>query len=206
MNESLYVDVGSGNTKGGFRTKAELVFFEIPYGSKTFRELIEKEAKKTGSSFEKQAGMLREQVLEPKLQKDHLEHKPLTDATRTRVYLSGGVVWALATFVHPEDQSLFVELHVDDIKTFQDMLAAEQKDLPSRDLSMISNMEIRRQSEEEILNVRSVFKLQDLKAGLEVLKAVSNNLDFAHRKLWFARRGYLGWITSYAVEKEKKRY
>jgi exopolyphosphatase/pppGpp-phosphohydrolase len=204
VNESLYVDVGSGNTKGGFRTKAGLVFLELPYGSRSFRELIEKEAKKTGNPFEKQAQLLREQVLEPYLQKNHLDQKPLTDATRTRVYLSGGVVWALATFVHPEDQSQYVALSAKDIDTFQDMLLRESKDLPNPELGKIKDDKARQNAEKEIADVRNVFKLPDLKAGTEILKALSNKFDFANRKLWFARRGYLGWITAYIVEKEDK--
>ncbi len=89
-DSALLLDVGSGNTKGGFRGPgSDCVSMSVPYGSVTFADLIKTRSEKT--AFADEAAALREEVLAPAL-KNAIADKPEL-AKRERIYLSGGAVW-----------------------------------------------------------------------------------------------------------------
>jgi exopolyphosphatase/pppGpp-phosphohydrolase len=199
-DSALLIDIGSGNTKGGYRVgPKKYVTFGVPYGSVTFTELVRKKFGDDGLS----RGSVRagKEVLAPALRvavKDQpglLKHE--------RIYLSGGAVWALATFMRPADRDTFTALTRDDVERYHKALTSNPKDYPRVDLSAISNSKVRDAAEKEIGRVKKVFKPEQLLSGAEILKGLADELkvDASKKKLYFARYGYLGWILAYVGRK-----
>jgi hypothetical protein len=199
-DQAVLLDVGSGNTKGGyFGARNQITSISIPYGTVSFSELV----KKAGGSFAESASSLRDEKLAPALRKELSAATDMT--TRSRVYLSGGIVWATASLTHPEETRPFTPFAVKDIDDLQRRLAADPDRFPAPDVSAISDETKRSRALKEIQSVQKVFTTEQLLAGTHVLKAVATEmqLDSGKKEICFARYGNLGWILAYVTEKEK---
>ncbi len=128
---AVLIDIGSGNTKGGSATSAGLVTFGIPFGTVSFADRVKQSA--GGGSFVETADKQREQILMPKLRESLKGKAELVQ--RKRVYLAGGSVWALATFMKPADRTTLVALTPRDIAGFAKLLRDHADKLPDPDLS-----------------------------------------------------------------------
>jgi exopolyphosphatase/pppGpp-phosphohydrolase len=194
---SILLDIGGGNTKGGFRDGDKgPVTFGIPYGSVSFSDAARKRPGE--ASYAEKASALRQEVVAPALRKA-IEEKPAL-SKRERVYLSGGAIWAMTTFVHPGGQEPHVSVTPEDIATYREMLAKANGDYPSPALSSLGDKE-RAAAEKEIERVKKTFTVEQLLAGAEILKALADEFHFKDRKVYFARNGYIGWILAYVIEK-----
>src|SRR5262249_5496571 len=151
LDSALLLDVGSGNTKGGYRDAGtgRYVTLDIPYGVVTFTDLVAKEKKEEPeSSFAELAADLRGQVLTPVLKRQLAANPGLRQ--RDRVYLSGGVAWATATLTHPGERGAFVELTLADLDRLQAMLKERPDALSAADLSSVKDEKARREAEADL--------------------------------------------------------
>jgi exopolyphosphatase/pppGpp-phosphohydrolase len=198
--DSVLLDIGSGNTKGGAEQPGMgLITFGIPFGTVSFADRVKKDADK--DNFPATAARLRKEIVMPKLQ-DSLQGKPeLT--RRKRVYLAGGAVWALATYMKPAERGNFVKLSLGDVKAFSRFLLEHPNELPNTDLSRVADEETKKLAAKDMNQVRKTFTRDQLVAGVEVLNALAEgfHLDAPDRQLYFARNAYIGWILGYTVEK-----
>ncbi len=198
--DSLLLDIGGGNTKGGYRESGkEYATVSIPYGSVTFADLVEKRAEK--GKYAETSAALRVEILVPALRKD-IEAKPEL-LQRKHVYLSGGAVWAMASLVRPSDRRSYVALTADDIAAYRQLLLRTPNVFPKIDLSTIEDAKLRETAHGEIERVKKVYQdPRQLLAGAEILQALSSEFHFdREKKLYFARNAATGWILAYVAEK-----
>ncbi len=196
---SLLLDIGSGNTKGGYRDK-DYITLSIPYGSVTFVDLVKKQGQK--GTFAERAAQARETVLLPGLKKAAAQKPGVSK--RTRVYLSGGAVWALATLVRPGDRSAYVKLTAEDIDAYHKLLLQSPEAVPTPDLSAIKDEAAREAAKKDVNAVKTAFKPEQLLAGAEILKAMAKEYEFGGGKqLFFARNAQIGWILAFVTEKSR---
>lgn len=198
--ESVLMDIGSGNTKGGAEVAGSgLVTFGIPFGTVSFHDRVKKDAAK--DNFVATAMSLRKEIVMPKL-RESLQGKPEL-VKRKRVYVAGGTVWALATFMKPADRGSFVSLVPRDIDAFHKFLLENPKELPNTDLKAIGDAETKKAAGKDMDQVRKTFSRDQLIAGVEILKALAEafQLDGQDKQIAFARNAYIGWILGYTIEK-----
>jgi len=199
--DALLLDIGGGNTKGGYCSgEKSFVHVSVPYGTKTFTEAVKLRSAKSQTPFPAQVSELATELLVPAL-KQQVEKQPGL-ATRERVYLSGGAVWALATLVRPADRSALVELTTADLDAFLKKLTDDPKSIPAADIDGITGKVARTEVTLELRRIKDTFNPQNLLAGATILKTMSQELDFARagKKIYFARNGYLGWLLAYVNE------
>jgi hypothetical protein len=207
---SVLMDIGSGNTKGGYQVIRQLptgtpdydyVTVGIPKGTVSFTNEISQAAGEAGDQmdFAKMAKQLAPASVRSALRKE-MERKPGL-VNRPRVYLSGGIVWAMATLLHPDDRRALVPINADDIDVFYRKVTGDPDTLQkflNPDLSKrITNRQIRAEAEKELETVRNTFSPRNLIAGAEILKAVSSEFQLSEKRIRFARYSYLSWILSY---------
>ena len=90
-DESLLVDVGSGNTKGGLLGRDNrLVHFAVPFGSVTYANRVTQDA--PGKPFAQAAAQLRPSLVESRLAEQVRAHPEL--ARRGTVFLVGALLRA----------------------------------------------------------------------------------------------------------------
>lgn len=207
---SVLIDVGSGNTKGGYQVIRQMptgapdydyVTVGIPKGTVSFTNEINQSIGEAGDlfAFAKKAKELSPASVRSSLRKE-MERKPGL-FNRQRVYLTGGIVWAMATLLHPDDRRTFVPLTGDEIEMFHRMVTSDpdslQKLLNPNLTKRIPNRQLRLEAEKEIESVRNAFSPRNLIAGAEILKSVNAEFSLSGKRIRFARYGYLSWILSY---------
>jgi hypothetical protein len=200
VNDAVLYDIGSGNTKAAYPQGADtFLTLEVPYGTKTYSDLVQKEMKKAGEPFAAVTRRLSEESLRKPL-REQFDRKP-GFRNRDRVYLSGGAVWALATYVHPENRRAMVDLTPDDLNTFVGLLDKDRRAVLEGCAARAGGDEkLRKDVEAEVKRVNDTFSADELRAGAEVFRALSEEGQFAGKKLYFARYGYFGWLLSYVEE------
>lgn len=207
---SMLLDVGSGNTKGGYQVIRQVptgeadydyVTVGIPKGTVSFTNEINQAAGEAADlpDFARKAKELSPASVRAALRKE-MERKPGL-VNRQRVYLTGGIVWAMTTLLHPEDRRTFVPVTAEDIDSFYRQVTGDpqslQKLLNPNLTRRISNRQTRLEVEKELESVRNAFSPRNLIAGGEILKAVKNDFQLTGKRVRFARYGYLSWILSY---------
>ncbi|PSB02065.1 protein kinase domain-containing protein [Merismopedia glauca] len=199
-NQVVTIDIGSGNTKGAYLESTQpgqpdkYTTFGIPFGTKSFTKIIDK--RPAGADFITTATTEKDKLLIPEIRnlagrKPGLQNLP-------RVYLAGGISWALFTLVRPCQPEQTIEtqeeriarygrLRPEDINTFYNNAIGDQKTLFKPDLSQCTP-EQRKIAEVDIAKIQKIFKRDNLIAGAEVLRALASELNFAQKeRIFFAR-------------------
>jgi hypothetical protein len=213
--ESILLDIGSGNAKIGYiepgiginLEKCQVLSTKVD-GTVGFTKTTQAEmAKRKLKGFAAFCGVAEEF-------RGETEEKILDDLgrspglkSRPRIYISGGVAWAIATLTYPDEvvsQDLFVKLSLKDIRRFHDRLRATGRiERPDLD-GLPGNLKDR--TEKEIRAVLDLFTAENLLAGSEILLGFARVLDWddQDRELFFAKSGVVAWIVGY-VESERKK-
>jgi len=198
--DALLIDVGSGGTRGGYRDPSSpFVMFESK-GIGEYENLVKK-GKDKAESFVAAAERLTEKEVSEPLRSDHLERKRGL-LNRKRIYLNGGISWVLATFQHPDDRKgNYVRLSARDIEDFAALLRRDPQQFPSLKLPESMDVEVRKQVEKDLAKMQDIFSPERLIAGTEVLRALSREMKFQDKELFFTRDGQIGWLLAYIGEK-----
>jgi len=202
------LDVGSGNTKGGyFNAQNNFVPVTFPLGTKTFQRLVENHQDIGVDAFLTAAEKMINDSLGRVMVYEFLNKKDFKQ--RDLMYLSGGIVWAIASLMHPEQiNDNFVEISQKDVSLFRDKVYNNYYDLIKPDLSRSMNAE---DANASIKNIGRVIKTYDQKALLagsiwldELIEQI--NTMNPSKKFVFPRQAYVGWISGYILDKIGKQY
>ncbi len=206
---TFLIDIGSGNTKGGYfniETKS-FVMFQLPSGTKSTTNLAEKGCGDgcDFTGFKNQVGVVV----------DSLEKKEIIYAVNasgaypssSTMALSGGIAWAVATLLYPEktDQQV-VEVTYKDVARFRENLIRYYADIPDTNKLVIKGMapadvsKIRKQ----VQKIINVFDVKSLLAGSTLMLRIMRQFEAANssKKYRLIKNGQTGWITGYILDKE----
>ncbi len=205
-NSSILIDFGSNNTKAGYQLlkyslssppSYDFVTTNIAQGTVRYSNEVRRNQGETGdwSGFiqsvrDSGGGRFRDELRSESGSKPGL-------LNRKRVYLTGGIAWALATLLYPEKRQAFVPLRSADIARFIGKAGRDPRSLLNPNLSYIDDRELRQEVGQELIAVRNSFTPQQLVAGAELLRIVSEQLKWKEKQILFARFGHLGCILSY---------
>jgi serine/threonine protein kinase len=195
-NDVITVDIGSGNTKGAFLQGAnQYETYEVPVG--TGESTIQIDNKLDDKSFTVKAEEQTKTVVVPAIRQALRQHPKLSNSPR--IYLAGGIVWALATLTRPceKEQTIarskeervasFTRLRAEDINTFYNNATRDRKTLFQPNLSACTPEQLKK-AQKEIKKVESKFQDKNLIAGAGILRAFSQELNFAEKdSIFFAR-------------------
>jgi hypothetical protein len=198
-SRSVFIDVGNSGTRGGYREQdGAYVTFEGP-GVGKIEGLLKTAATKPKDYCTTAGGLADKEMREP-LQKA-LERKAGL-LNRDAVYLNGGIVWVMATFMHPEDREVYTKLSAQDIDAFHDLVCQNPDEFPKVTFPAGIDPKIRSEAEAEVAKQKDIFKPIRLIAGAEVLRAVSAEFRLQKKDLYFTRdAGDVGWLLAYISNK-----
>jgi hypothetical protein len=209
---TFLIDIGSGNTKGGYfpngNTK-DFKLFQLNWGTKSTANATEKrceETDKTLSNFNKQmyrvlTGAENTEII---YAVNSSGAYPLSD----NIAFSGGIAWAVATLVHPEQVNRSViTVSFDDVLAFSEQLF---RDFPavSADalVKKISDTKVdKTKAISEIKRVHSVFDQRSLMAGTGLLIKIMRQFAsiYESKEFYFVKNGQVGWISAYVDQADK---
>jgi hypothetical protein len=208
---TFLIDIGSGNTKGGYFNSAtkDFVMFQIPSGTKSTTNLTEKNCG-TNCDFTAFKNAVGATI-------DSIEKKEIIFAVNASgaypasntMAISGGIAWAVATLLYPEKtDAQQVEVTYKDVNRFREGLIKFYNDIPDTNKLVIKGMKTAELSKirRELQKVINVFDTKSLLAGSTLLLRIMRQFEAASssKKFKLIKNGQVGWITGYITDKGRK--
>jgi hypothetical protein len=202
---TFLIDIGSGNTKGGYfpgTTTKDMKLFQLSWGTKSTANAAEKriDDDKSIGNYEKQlsrvlAGAINTEVI-------YAVNSSGAYNMSDNIAFSGGIAWSVATLMFPEmiDNSVLV-VNFDDLLKFNEKLSANFSALSESSIvkGLKGNVENKDAIAKEVRTVHKVFDQRSLMAGTGLLiKIMRQFVGIYEKKQFFlVKNGQVGWISAY---------
>jgi hypothetical protein len=202
---TFLIDIGSGNTKGGFFPDGKSIenfkLFQLNWGTKSTFNETEKRCEGDLSLPNFNKNLVR--VLQQAENADVIYAVnasgayPLSD----NIAVSGGIAWATATLLHPElVDNPVISITFDELVKFNEKLAKNFSAVqPDFLVSNINNAEDRERARAEILRVHKVFDQKALMSGAGLLWKIMRQFEsaFETKHFYLVKNGQVGWVSAY---------
>ncbi len=203
---AILLEVGDTAIRGGYQEirlrppappEYEFVTVNIAKGLSNFSSEINQSVGETAdlTSFARAAILNSPSLFRPLLQNE-IARKPAL-LTRNRVYLTGEIVWAMMTLLHPEDQSNYAAITMDDIRTFHNRAVVDPDSLLNPDLSKLRDETYRAEMRRARDYIKQAYPPKSLVAGAELLRFLAGEMQFQNRTVIYPRNAWLARILSY---------
>lgn len=202
---TFLIDIGSGNTKGGFfpngNTK-DFKLFQLSWGTKSTGNAAEKRVDGNNSidNFNKNLSRVLTGAENTEIiyAVNESGSYPLSD----NVAFSGGIAWALATLMYPElNDSPVVPVSYDEVIRFYDRILNQPATLSDYYIvkSITDNTLDTESIGKTVKTVNKVFNQRDLLAGTGLLLKIMRQFEsvYERKNFYFVKNGAVGWITAY---------
>lgn len=202
---TFLIDIGSGNTKGGYfpygNTK-DFKLFQVNWGTKSTTNAVEKKCGEDKSliGYYKQLAKVATEV----------ENKDIIYAVNEsgaypksdNIDFSGGIAWSVATLMHPElNERPVVPVTYDEVADFCEKLYTDYTSYS--DFFLIKNIKDRSidldAAAKEIKRVHQVFDQHSLMAGSRLLLKIMRQFESVNEKkdFFLVKNGQVGWVSAY---------
>ena len=203
---STTMDIGSGNTKGGyFTTRTDFDSLSIPWGTGTLANKLNGKADPLAYARQFFADSIRNNPANP-LAAEMQRKSAFLD--RRYAFFSGGIVWVLVTYLYPEKaKEDVVEFRESDVDRFLQEASTDPEKLRSPDVTRITDDAVLQAVNTDVAGTRQ-FNTSQLIAGAVILKGIMAEMNHTMPKknYYFLRNGVTGWITGYIVNQIAETY
>jgi len=202
---TFLIDIGSGNTKGGYFPNGNtntLRLFQLSWGTKTIANATEKRCTddKTIANYGRQ--LSRVISGEPNDEVIYAVNASGAYEMSDYIAISGGIAWSVANLMYPEliDNSVvpvtypevvkFSERLLVDYASVSDEAVGKSITDPALDKAMIVK---------EVKRVNQVFDQRSLMAGTALLLKIMRQFEgiFEKKQFYLVKNGQVGWISAY---------
>ena len=176
-------------------------------GTKSFQRLIESKNEGDLNAYIKTAEDIWRDSLNRIVVNEFFIKKEVRN--RDLMYISGGVVWAMASLMHPESANTnYTEIAARDISEFRRLLISDYDKLINPDLSFITQPEQARSAQKNISRVLKTYDRKALLAGTIWFDNLINEVNTANaaKKFIYVKYAYVGWISGYIIKKVTQQY
>ena len=202
---TFLIDIGSGNTKGGYFPSGnvkDFKLFQLTWGTKSIANATEKRTeddKSIGNYYKQMQRVLSGQADE---EITYAVNYSGAYNMSDNIAFSGGIVWATATLVYPElVESPVVSVTYNEVLRLNQKIYTQYKSLSDSALLKIIqdksvNPDIVRA---EIDKVNKVFDQKALLSGTGLLLKIMRQFAGVteQKKFYLVKNGQVGWISAY---------
>ncbi len=210
---TFLIDIGSGNTKGGYfpfdDNTTDFKLFTFNWGTKSVANATEKKL----DEFDKTLATYKSQLNRTLLS---IENSELIYAVNSSgaynmndyIAFSGGIVWAAATLLQPEQlDKTVVNVTYEDVQKLSEQLYTDFSSLSEVELvKKITDPSIDKAAvAKEIKRVHSVFDQKSLMAGAGLLLKIMRQFKSVYESKGFflVKNGQVGWVSAYVDQTVK---
>ena len=202
---TFLIDIGSGNTKGGYfpgGNTNDFKLFQLSWGTKSTANAVEKrlEDDQTMYNFSKQlyrvlAGSANDEIV-------YAVNLSGAYNMSDNIAFSGGIAWSVATLISPELlENPVIPVTYDEVEKFYDRIYRNYSSLSETEIvkllndPALSNVSIAR----EVKRVNKVFDQQSLLAGTGLLLKIMRQFEgiYEKKQFYLVKNGQVGWISAY---------
>jgi hypothetical protein len=202
---TFLIDIGSGNTKGGFFPNGDtkmLKLFQLNWGTKSTANATEKRCDddKTIDNFNKQLSrvLVGAENSEITYMVNESGAYPMSDY----IAFSGGIAWSAATLIYPElIGNSVVPVTYDEVLKFSERIHKNYASLS--DIAITKSITDKTLDKvaigKEVKRVNQVFDQRSLMAGTGLLLKIMRQFEGLYEKKQFflVKNGQVGWISAY---------
>ena len=209
---TFLIDIGSGNTKGGYfpngNTK-DFKLFQLSWGTKSVTNATEKRCGDDNglTNFNKQLFRVLSEAENSEI--IYAVNESGSYPKSDNVAFSGGIAWSVATLMFPEliDNSV-VGVTFDQMLKFQGKLYYDFASVS--DAYLVRNLQDKSLDKEaiakEIKRVHKVFDQKSLLAGTGLLIKIMRQFQsiYEGKQFYLVKNGQVGWISAYVDQNTSK--
>ena len=202
---TFLIDIGSGNTKGGYfangNTK-DLKLFQLSWGTKSTANEADNRCDndKSMANFTKQlyrviAGPVNTEVI-------YTINESGAYNMSDNIAFSGGIAWSVATLLLPElTNNSVVPVTYSDVVKFSERLSANYNSFS--DTAIVKNIKDNTLDKiaiaKEVKRVNKVFDQKSLLAGTALLLKIMRQFEgiYEKKQFYLIKNGQVGWISAY---------
>ena len=195
---SVVLDIGGGNTKGGYSdsTKNKAFAFSplsLNYGTVTLTELILKQTKNESveefiDKSDAYVPTLREQI------QVMFAADPIA-LEKENIYLSGGAIWAFYSLTNGASTNVFSSFTIDELRKYDEVLKTN-----------FQKFETLAKTDKEAAKVLKTYSQKYLiSASTILLTTIQSIPNIDNKKLFFAKEGQIAWLVSYVADRAQKK-
>ena|ERR1700712_3442985 len=202
---TFLIDIGSGNTKGGYfpngNTK-DFKLFQINWGTKSTVNATDKRCgdDKSLVTFYKQLAKTATEAENTGIV--YAVNESGAYPKSDNIAFSGGIAWSVATLLHPEmNERTTVPVTYDEVAEFCEKIYADYSSFS--DFYLIKNIKNNNvdllAASQEIKRVHAVFDQRSLMAGSRLLLKIMRQFESVNEKKEFflVKNGQVGWVSAY---------
>ena len=206
---TFLIDIGSGNTKGGYfpsgNTK-NFKLFQLNWGTKSIANATEKrcdESDKTLANYNRQ--LFRVMAAAEQSDINYAINTSGAYALSDNIAFSGGISWAVATLIFPEyaDRSVIV-VTFDEVQRFTEKVYKDYASLSEIALTKDSKLTSAQKATitKSVKNVHKVFDQRSLMAGSALLLKLMRQFAslYETKQFYLVKNGQVGWVSAYIDE------
>ena len=202
---TFLIDIGSGNTKGGYfpyGNTRDFKLFQLGWGTKSVANTTEKRCGDDNglSNFNKQLSRVLSEAENSEI--IYAVNESGSYPKSDNVAFSGGIAWSVATLMFPEliDNSV-VGVSFDQLIKFNERLRSNYASLS--EVALVKNIMDKSLDQEaiakEIKRVHQVFDQKSLMAGTGLLLKIMRQFQsiYEGKQFYLVKNGQVGWISAY---------
>ncbi len=205
---TFLLDIGSGNTKGGFFPGTDtrnFKLFEINWGTKSVANLAEKRCEEEGDNklpvYNKQLQRVLYAIENPEI--IYAVNASGVYGLSDNIGISGGIAWAIATLLHPELLEFpVISVSYDDVERFSRKLNEKFNLLSPELLAASASGDEKDAIKKAATTVHKVFDQRSLMAGCGLLLKIMRQFSstFETKQFYLIKNAQVGWISAYVDE------
>ena len=202
---TFLIDIGSGNTKGGFfpngNTK-DFKLFQLSWGTKSTSNATEKRLEGDNSLDNYNSQLKRVLANAESTEIVYAINESGSYPMSDNVAFSGGIAWSLATLMYPElINNAVVPVTYDEVVNFNEKLLKNYASLSDYNILKTLNDKGLDMGaiQKEVKRVNQVFDQKSLMAGTGLLLKIMRQFESVYEKksFYLVKNGAVGWITAY---------
>ncbi len=211
---TFLIDIGSGNTKGGYFPMDENVkdfkLFQLNWGTKSTANAADKRM----DEFDKTLANYNKQLYRVLLGAENTELIYAVNSSgaynlNDYIAFSGGIAWATATLLRPEQlNSTVVTVSFEDVQQLSELLFSDYASLSES--ALVGNIKDESLDKvaiaKEIKRVHGVFDQRSLMAGTGLLLKIMRQFKSVYESKGFflVKNGAVGWVSAYVDQTVEK--
>lgn len=209
---TFLIDIGSGNTKGGYFPNGNTDYFklfQLNWGTKSTGNAAEKRADGDNSLDNYNKNLYRVLLGAENTEIGYAVNASGSYPLSDNVAFSGGIAWALANLMYPElVDNAVVPVSYDEVVAFSDRILNRYPTLSDYYISKtVTDSTI--DTEAIVKTIKTINKVFDQRALLSgtglMLKIMRQFVSANERKnFYFVKNGAVGWISAYVNQNTSK--
>ncbi|MEO5592610.1 MAG: hypothetical protein ABIR15_02360 [Chitinophagaceae bacterium] len=202
---TFLIDIGSGNTKGGYFPNGNIKdfkLFQVNWGTKSTANATDKKCgdDKSLVTFYKQLAKTATEAENTGI--IYAVNESGAYPKSDNIAFSGGIAWSVATLLHPEmNERSTVPVTYDEVAAFCEKIYTDYSSFS--DFYLVKNIKDRNMDLEaaakEIKRVHQVFDQRSLMAGSRLLLKIMRQFESVNEKkdFFLVKNGQVGWVSAY---------